>query len=110
MDEQVQAAITDQLKRRGVDVMTVQDEGREGADDPDVLDRATELSRVLFTRDEDFLVEAASRQRNRRHFPGLIYAHLTRVSLGVCVQDLELLTVALEPYEIENSVINLPFR
>ena len=64
MDENVPADITRGLRDRGVDVLTVQDDGREGSADPQVLDRATELGRVVFTRDQDFLVEATRRQRS----------------------------------------------
>ena len=54
MDEQVPSAITRGLRSRGADVVTVQDESREGDDDEAVLDRAEELGRVLFTRNDDF--------------------------------------------------------
>lgn len=49
MDENVNGAITMALRRRGVDVLTVQQEQGEGASDPDVLDHATLLGRVLFS-------------------------------------------------------------
>lgn len=61
MDENVPRAITGGLRLRGVDVLTVQEDGRRGLDDPRVLDRATELGRVLFSQDEDLLVEARRR-------------------------------------------------
>ncbi len=52
MDEHVSRAVTVGLRRRGLDVLTVQEDGRTGASDPAVLDRATELGRVLFSQDE----------------------------------------------------------
>ena len=63
MDEHIDSAITDGLPRRNIDVITVQDEHREGAPDDVVLDRATELERVLFSRDSDLLREGVMRQR-----------------------------------------------
>jgi predicted nuclease of predicted toxin-antitoxin system len=110
MDEQVPSAITDGLRQRGVDVLTVQEDGGRGATDPVVLDRATELGRVLFTRDDDFLREATGRQRSGQPFAGVIYAHQTRVTIGRCVQDLELLAGVLDPPEMANRVEHLPLK
>lgn len=58
MDEQVPRQITAGLRLRGVDVLTVQEDERLGTPDPILLDRATELQRVMFSRDDDFLAEA----------------------------------------------------
>jgi hypothetical protein len=41
-------------------------------EDPRLLDRAGELGRVLFSQDEDLLIEAARRQREGIHFAGVI--------------------------------------
>ena len=41
MDEHVPSAITEGLRRRGVDVLTAQEDGRTGEDDPELLDRAS---------------------------------------------------------------------
>jgi hypothetical protein len=70
MDHHVPRAITEGLRLRGIDVITAC-----------LLDRATELSRVLFTQDDDLLVEATKRQRNRLSLCGVIYAHQLRVSI-----------------------------
>lgn len=48
MDENIPRSITTGLRLRGVDVLTVQEEGRTSFTDPIILDRATELQRVLF--------------------------------------------------------------
>lgn len=78
MDEHVEPAITKGLRRRGVDVLTVQADGRRGATDPMLLDRASSLGRVIITRDRDFLIEAAQRQAAGIPFAGVVYAHLLR--------------------------------
>jgi hypothetical protein len=75
-----------------------------------VLSRATELGRIVVTRDEDFLREATDRQRSRQTFGGVIYAHQIRVSIGDCVRDLELLAGVLEPEEFIGRVEYLPIR
>ena len=51
MDVHVPQSITDQLRRRGVDVVTAVDDGRQRATDEEILARATELGRVSFTQD-----------------------------------------------------------
>ena len=71
MDVHVPSAITHRLFLRGVDVLTAQADGTTQLEDPDLLDRATELGRVLFTEDEDLLAEATRRQRRGELFAGL---------------------------------------
>lgn len=43
-------------------------------------------------------------------FCGIVYAHQLRVSIGRCVDDLELIAKAGEPADLMNQVIFLPFR
>ena len=82
MDEHIHQGITDGLRQRGVDVLTVQEDGRTGTPDPLILDRATELQRVIFTQDQDFLAEANRRQVEGMSFAGVIYAHQRLVTIG----------------------------
>ena len=76
--------------------------------DPIILDRATELERVLFSQDDDFLAEANRRQQERINFSGVVYAHKLRVSVGDCVRDLEIISKAAYPEELANRVQYLP--
>ena len=79
MDVNVRAEITRQLRAREVDVLTSEEDGTREFSDSDLLDRATFLGRVLFTRDADLLVEGVMRQRSGVIFLGVIYAHQLRV-------------------------------
>ncbi|MDY6806852.1 MAG: DUF5615 family PIN-like protein [Cyanobacteriota bacterium] len=108
MDENVAGQITEGLRRRDVDVLTVQEDGLSGEPDPIVFDRATELQRVLFTQDDDFLAEGNSRQVEGVSFYGVIYAHQKRLSIGKCVQDLEIIAKACFPEEFADRVTYLP--
>jgi predicted nuclease of predicted toxin-antitoxin system len=108
MDVHVPAAITRGLLLRGVDVLTAQLDGTTELSDPELLDRATALGRVLFSQDEDLLAEATLRQRGGQPFAGLIYAHQLRVTLGKCIADLELLALAGTPDDFTNRVEYLP--
>lgn len=77
MDHHVPRAITLGLRMREVDVLTALEDGGHELSDPELLDRAGALARVLFSQDAD-LAEAARRQRERIPFRGLLYAHRLR--------------------------------
>jgi hypothetical protein len=109
MDHQVPRAITVGLRLRGVEVLTAYEDGASELEDENLLDRAGEVGRVLFTRDDDLLAEATKRQRAGVPFGGIVYAHQLRVSIGGCVEDLELIAKAGEPADVMNQVIFLPF-
>ncbi|MBI2502831.1 MAG: DUF5615 family PIN-like protein [Candidatus Latescibacteria bacterium] len=108
MDHHVPRAITIGLRLRGIDVVTAFENGASRMEDPELLDRAGALGRVLFSQDDDLLVEAASRQEQKRAFSGLIYAHPLRISIGTCIRDLELIAKAGEPEDLIDRVQFLP--
>lgn len=109
-DVHVRAAVTDGLRLRGVDVLTAQEDGASRMDDPDLLNRAGDLGRVVFTQDQDFLAEAHRRQASGEPFIGVIYAHQLHVTVGQCVNDLELLANVYEPEDMANNVEYLPLK
>lgn len=108
MDENVDIAITRGLRAKGVDVLTVQEDGRQGIPDSEVMDRANELSRVLFTWDDDLLREAGKRQMEGHSFAGVIYVHQARLTVGESIRDLEFIAQAGEPPDFTNQVLYLP--
>lgn len=108
MDEHVRRAITIGLRLRSVDVLTVQEDERAGTPDPILLDRATELQRVMFSQDQDFLVEAQRCQAEGIAFSGVIYAPQLSVSIGDCVRDLEIIAKVSAPEDLANRVQYLP--
>jgi predicted nuclease of predicted toxin-antitoxin system len=91
-----------------VNVLTAQEDGRSNTPDAVVLDRAAEPQRVLFSQDEDLLAEAKYRQTEGIPFAGVVYAHQLRVTIGVCVRDLELIAKAAEMEDLANRVEYLP--
>jgi ADP-ribosylglycohydrolase len=56
MDHHVARAITLGLRLRGVNVLTAYEDGSHEISDPELLDRATDLGRVLFSQDDDLLM------------------------------------------------------
>ena len=108
MDEHVHRAITDGLRLRGIDVLTAQEDEYRNTPDNILLDRATALQRVLFSQDEDLLAEAKLRQSKGAPFSGVIYAHQLRITIGVCVRDLELIAKAADLEDLASRVEFLP--
>ena len=108
MDQHIPRAITEGLRLRGVDVITAFEDGANEMGDAELLDRATERGRVLFTQDDDLLSEAAMRQREGIPFGGVIYAHQMRVTIGACIHDLEIIAKAGDAEELSNKVQILP--
>ena len=106
-DVHIPQAITVQLRRRGVDVLTVVEDDKRRLPDDLVLERARELGRVVFTFDVGFRVMAEQWQREARQFAGLIFGELG-TTIGQFVSDLELIALAAEPEEFVNFVLHLP--
>ncbi len=108
MDVHVPSGVTRGLRLRGVTVLTAQVDSTKTMDDPDLLDRAMSLGYVVFTQDVDFLIEVARRQRIGQAFAGVVYAHQLNVSIGQCVQDLELMAKIYDPVDMMNRLEYLP--
>lgn len=110
MDVHVRRAVTNGLRLRGVSVLTAQEDGTARLDDPSLLDRATELGHLLFTHDDDLLREAARRQQASEAFAGVVYAHQLNITIGQCIDDLELTAKTTEPEEWQNRIMYLPLK
>ena len=103
-------SITEGLRLRGVDVLTVQEDGRAGRPDPEALDRARELDRLLFTQDVDFLEEARRRQAESRPFAGVVFARQRGASIGTFIDDLLLIATYGCAEDFADRVEFLPFH
>ncbi len=110
MDVHVPRAVTVALRARKVDVLTAQEDGSARLSDPDLLDQATLLGRVLVSQDDDLLREAARRQTLGLVFQGVLYAHQLRSTIGQLVDDLALIAEAAEPADLVGRVEFLPLR
>ncbi len=106
MDVHVPKALTEQLRRQSVDVITAQEDGQAESPDDELLKRSSELGRVLFTQDIRFRALAEDWQRSARPFGGLIFGHQLRGTIGQYV--LELIAKATDPEEWEGHVEQLP--
>jgi hypothetical protein len=109
MDHHVKAAVTNGLCSRGIDVITCAEDGMAEAEDHEILARATQQGRAVFTHDDDFLSIAHQWLHEGREFSGLVYAHQLGITIGQAIRDLELIATVLEPEEMKNRVEFLPF-
>ena len=108
MDEHVPNPITVGLRIRAVDVLTAQEDGRRNTADSILLNRATELSRVMFSFDADMLRETTQRQQIGASFAGLIFAHPEQISVGECIRDLEIISKSGAPEDLADQIVYLP--
>jgi predicted nuclease of predicted toxin-antitoxin system len=99
-DENVDPAVAEGLRRRGIDVTLPVDSGLIGADDAAHLAYAIAEQRVIVTHDEDFLAIAS---RGNRH-PGIAYCHVQARSVGELIGALLLIHDCLSPAEMQNHI------
>lgn len=110
MDVHIPRVITEGLRLRGVDVLTAQEDGCAELPDPDLLDRATALGRLLVTEDKHFLAESARRQRAGGSFSGILFARQLGNNIRGFLEDLELVSRLGTPEEFANRLEFLPLR
>jgi len=108
-DVHVPRAVVDQLRRRGIDVLTAVENGQGASDDAALIRRALALGRMIFTHDIRFKALAEQMQRKGEPFSGLIFAHPLHVTIGQLVRDLELIALASDPQDWANVVEHLPY-
>lgn len=110
MDVHVPVAITEQLRRRGVDVLTAIEDGCATLPDDQLLQRSSALGRLIFTQDIRFKALAEQWQGQGRLFAGLAFGDQLGGTIGQYVKDLELIAKASEPSDWLNLVEHLPYR
>ena len=99
-DENVQIAIAEQLKRRGIDVITVRALGLLGDEDVNHLERATQEGRVLCTHDTDYADLAAAGKEHAE----IVFGQQHKRSIGEWVAFLELVHGVYDADEMHNLV------
>lgn len=109
VDENYPGPVTNGLRQAGIDVLTVQEDGRTGEVDEKVLRRAWELRRVLLTNDADFLEIADRWREGQLEFFGVIFGPRQRVDKAHVIRDVR--TIATRSSEtMINEIVFLPLR
>lgn len=107
-DQHAPGPVASGLRRRGIDVVTAEQDGHKGIADELILERATSLGRILVTNDSDFLAIAARWRRSGRHFAGLVYYADQNLPHGKLIEDLVLITEVYTADEIIDQIEYLP--
>ena len=110
MDQHIHLAITEGLRRRGIDVLTAFEDDRADADDEVLLHRATDLNRIFVSQDQDLLRITAEWRRAGRPFAGVAFAIQQDIDIGHTIEYLELIAHAMLPEEVLNGVMYIPSR
>lgn len=100
LDENLTPRIAVQLRRRGVDVVSVHELGLTGDSDPNHLARAASLKQVLVTCDTDFLRLAAEGCEHA----GIVFGIQEEITLGEWVLKLDLLCNVYSAEDMRNHV------
>ena len=100
LDEHIDSAVADGLRRRGADVSTTAERHLIGQTDEVHFQLASNEKRVLVTSDSDFLNFHA---QGRPHW-GIAYCHQHSRSIGQMIHTLELIWELLEPDDMQNRV------
>ena len=103
-DENVNVAIIEGLRRRGVEAWSAIDKGKLGLSDEEQLRYALEEKATIFTHDDDFLSMAT--ESGIEHF-GIIYVHQQNLSVGECIRRLKAIVETMSPEEMHNRVLFL---
>jgi len=107
-DVHIDRVIAGQLRLRRVEVLTAQEDGSDRLSDEALLDHASRLGQPIVTHDIRFLAMAENWQRLGRPFCGLIFAHPLQVSIGQCVDDLEIIAKATNSQDWTSAIPRLP--
>lgn len=100
LDEHMDTAVAEGLRRRGVDVCTTAERNLVGEDDEVHWQLVTTEQRVLVTNDSDFL---SFHDRGRPHW-GIAYCRQQSRTVGQLIRALELIWEILEPIDMQDRV------
>ena|SRR6266851_7618999 len=93
-DEDFDYRVVVELRQLGQNVLTVQEDGRSGADDPQVLARATAHGRAVVTF-------------NRRDFLRLHRQTSTHPGIVICTRDDDVVALAARIHQAVSNAISL---
>lgn len=90
-DENVNGAIINGLRRRGVEIQSTHEAGNLGSTDEEQLAYAVAQEACLFTHDDDLLTIAERWQQiGKEHF-GVIFVHQEKLKIGEIISRVKLI-------------------
>ncbi len=109
-DENLDNSIVRGVRRRSdrIDIVTIQEVGLSGMDDPAVLDWAAKERRILITHDVATITYYAyERMENNLPMVGVIEVK-TGVSIGKAIADIVLIFECCQPEDLDGQIYYLP--
>lgn len=104
LDENVNPAIAEGLRRRTVQTVHSEEVGNSGANDETQLSYAAQIEAVLFTHDIDLVDIAFSWLSIGKEHWGVIYVHQLSCSIGESIRRLKEYVDLLDAQEMRNRV------
>ena len=100
-DEDVNVAITEGLKRRGIKAISCQEVDNIGLSDEEQIRYANSNKLVILTHDVDFLRIVHERKISHS---GIIFVSQNKLSVGEIIRKIEFLVSMLSQEDMENHV------
>ena len=100
-DEDVNIAVTEGLKRRGIKAYSCQEAGNIGLVDEDQIKYANSKRFVILTHDTDFLRIVHER---RICHSGIIFVPQNKLNVGETIRKIEFLVSIISEEDMENHV------
>jgi len=103
-DENVNGAIVNGLRRRGVDIQSTHEAGNLGITDEEQIAYAVAQNACLFTHDDDLLTIADHWKKiGKEHF-GIIFVHQENLNIGEIISRIKLIVDILSPEDMKNHI------
>ena len=99
-DEHVPYPVVEGLRRRGLDILTVQEIGLRSTADEQILETARRQRRIVYTQDADFLRHHAAGIKHA----GIFYHHRLEYSVGEAIRRILLVSQVYSLEEMEDRL------
>jgi len=100
LDEHIDPAVAQGLRRRGIDVTTTVEAGLRSASDEHHMEYARQTRRVIVTQDDDFLALAQSGAQHA----GIIYCLPNARTIGQIIEFIVLVDACLAEQDMLNHI------
>ncbi|MBI1935903.1 DUF5615 family PIN-like protein [Candidatus Woesearchaeota archaeon] len=100
-DEDVNIAVTEGLKRRGMKSYSCQEFGNIGLGDEDQIKFANSRKLVILTHDADFLRIIAEKKLNHS---GIIFVQQSKLNVGELIRKIEFLVSIASEEDMKNHI------
>ena len=109
-DENFPSPVIHALRKQGVEILTVIEDGHGGRPDDEILRRATELGRVVLTHDYDFFEIVRHCQETSQQFAGVCFTVQNKLSYRELIEELMFVDQVGIPDDFRERIVVIPLR